>query len=118
MVGEIKILGKQKTVEKYLIESGIDYSVTPKKGIVLNFDNADSRRAVEYCYRSSSVMVNPILDWTEEDVWKFLRYFGCESNPLYHCGESRIGCIGCPIARRQRHVARFLKNIPSIRKTI
>lgn len=95
--GEIKILGRTKTIEKFLIDSGVDYSITPKKGIVLNFDNSDSRRAVEYCYRSSSVMVNPILDWTEDDVWTFLHHFGCDSNPIYLCGKRRIGCIGCPM---------------------
>lgn len=50
-------------------------------------------------------MINPILDWTESDVWEFLRHYGCEGNPLYQCGESRIGCIGCPMAG-----ARSMKN--------
>jgi phosphoadenosine phosphosulfate reductase len=43
-------------------------------------------------------MLNPIVDWTEQDVWDFLKHYGCGSNPLYQCGESRIGCIGCPLA--------------------
>lgn len=43
-------------------------------------------------------MVNPIVDWTEQDVWDFLRHYGCESNPLYQCGLKRIGCVGCPMA--------------------
>ena len=42
-------------------------------------------------------MVNPIVDWTTEDVWLFLKHYGCESNPLYQCGFKRIGCIGCPL---------------------
>lgn len=42
-------------------------------------------------------MVNPIIDWTENDVWEFLHHYGCEGNPLYQCGEKRIGCIGCPM---------------------
>lgn len=95
--GEIKILGKRKTIEKYFLDTGVEYSVTPKAGLVLNFDNSGSRRAVEHCYRTASTMVNPILDWSENEVWEFLRYYNCDSNPLYQCGKSRIGCIGCPM---------------------
>lgn len=95
--GEIKILGKPKTTQKYLNNNNIDYSLNQKGGIILNFDNSDSRRAVEHCYRTTSTMINPILDWSESDVWEFLKYYGCESNPLYKCGFKRIGCIGCPL---------------------
>ena len=42
-------------------------------------------------------MINPIVDWSTADVWEFLRYYGCSSNPLYQCGKNRIGCIGCPL---------------------
>ena len=95
--GEIKIIGKPSTTEKFLNDNDIDYHLTNKGGYTLNFDNADSRRAVEHCFRTTSTMINPILDWTEDDVWEFLHHYGCESNPLYQCGKSRIGCIGCPM---------------------
>lgn len=68
---------------------------------MLNFDNADSRRAVEHCFRTTSTMLNPILDWTEEDVWEFLHHYGCEANPLYQCEWHRIGCIGCPMTNKK-----------------
>lgn len=42
-------------------------------------------------------MINPILSWTEDDVWEFLHHYGCKANPLYQCGKGRIGCIGCPM---------------------
>lgn len=65
--------------------------------MVLNNDNSETRRFVESCYRTTSTLVNPIIDWTDEDVWEFLGYYGCKSNPLYQCGQKRIGCIGCPL---------------------
>lgn len=99
--GEIKIIGKQKTTEKYLNQNDIEYSKTQKGGLVLNFDNADSRRAVEHCFRTTTTMINPILSWEESDVWAFLHHYGCESNPLYQCGKSRIGCIGCPMQNKR-----------------
>ena len=74
-----------------------EYEETTKGGIVLNTDNDESRRLVEHCYRTTSTMVNPIVDWTDDDVWAFLGHYGCKSNPLYQCGNKRIGCIGCPM---------------------
>lgn len=95
--GLVKIIGKPKTIEKAAIEQGVDYETTPKGGIVLNTDNAESRQFVEHCYRTTSTMINPIIDWSDRDVWDFLRYYGCESNPLYQMGFCRVGCIGCPM---------------------
>lgn len=95
--GFIKIIGKPKTVRKYAEEVGADYKVTKQGGLIMNYDNAESRRVVENCYRTTSALLNPIIDWTEADVWEFLHYYGCEGNPLYQCGKKRIGCIGCPM---------------------
>jgi phosphoadenosine phosphosulfate reductase len=99
--GLIKITGKPKTTIKEAEIMGVDYEVNSKNGIVLNMDNDVSRRFVEQCYRTRNTMINPILDWTDDDVWEFLHYYGCESNPLYQNGFKRIGCIGCPMVRRK-----------------
>ncbi|MDE6707174.1 MAG: phosphoadenosine phosphosulfate reductase family protein [Oscillospiraceae bacterium] len=95
--GLVKILKKPVTVQKVAEQFGADYEITPQKGIVLNMDNDSSRRLVEHCYRTTSIMVNPIIDWTDDDVWNFLHHYGCQANPLYQCGRKRIGCIGCPM---------------------
>jgi phosphoadenosine phosphosulfate reductase len=95
--GRVTIIGKNKTVRKVAEDNGADFMLTAKGGVVLNTDNAESRKVVETCYRTTTLMVNPIVDWTTEDVWLFLRHYGCESNPLYQCGFKRIGCIGCPL---------------------
>lgn len=95
--GFVKVIGKPKTVQKLAVENDIDFRLTEKGGVVLNDDNSETRRFVEQCYRTTSTMVNPIVDWTDKDVWEFLHHYGCASNPLYQCGEKRIGCIGCPL---------------------
>lgn len=97
----VKIIGKPKTVERIGIELGADFKKNQLGGIVLNTDNDASRRFVEQCYRTTSTMINPIVDWTDEDVWEFLRHYGCKSNPLYYMGFGRVGCIGCPMAGGQ-----------------
>lgn len=44
-------------------------------------------------------MLNPIVDWLDEDVWDFLNNVAkvphCE---LYDHGYKRLGCIGCPMS--------------------
>lgn len=107
--GVVKILGKAKTIEKKAIEQGVDYQITQMGGIVLNTDNDESRRFVEQCYRTTSTMVNPILDWSTKDVWEFLHHYGCESNPLYQEGFMRIGCIGCPMGGGKCQKKEFLR---------
>ena len=93
------VVVKAKGVQKIADEAGADYKVDKFGGILLNDDNDESRRVVEQCYRTRKTMVNPIVDWTDENVWEFLHHYGCDSNPLYkECGYKRIGCIGCPMA--------------------
>ena len=91
------------------MQFGADYDVTHSGGIVMNMDNDENRRLVEHCYRTTSTMVNPIIEWSENDVWQFLRYYGCESNPLYRCGKERVGCIGCPMANAKKRIIEFEK---------
>ena len=71
--------------------------------IVLNYENADTHRMVEQCYRTSKTLVNPILEWDDDYLWWYIRHEGIEINPLYKGGCSRIGCIGCPMAGKNRY---------------
>ena len=95
--GVIKIIGKPKLVQKLADEAVAEHRITKQGGLIMNMDNDGERRVVEQCYRTTSTMVNPIIEWTDADVWGFLCYYGCKSNPLYECGMRRIGCIGCPL---------------------
>lgn len=92
---------------------GVEYKLNDRGSVVLNNDNDESRRMVEHCYRTSKVIINPIVDWTEEDVWEFLNDVAkvphCQ---LYDEGFPRIGCIGCPMGspeQRQMEFARWHK---------
>lgn len=95
--GIVNVIGKPKTMQKLATQNDVSFRVNKQQGLVLNDDNDSSRRFVEQCYRTTSTMVNPIVDWTDDDVWEFLHHYGCNSNPLYGCGYKRIGCIGCPL---------------------
>ncbi len=82
-------------------ENGAHFAQTVQGGITLNYDDSATRRTVEQCYRTNKVMVNPIADWEDEDVWEYLNEVEkvphCE---LYDRGYERLGCIGCPMATR------------------
>ena len=77
--------------------------------MVLNLDNDASRNTVEGCYRTRSTIVNPIIDWSDNDVWEFLHHYGCNSNPEYQEGCKRIGCIGCPLSNQKNQKRDFLR---------
>jgi len=65
--------------------------------IVLNNDNDMLRKFSEICVAKSTYILNPIVNWTDEDVWDFLKLRGVPVNPLYAQGHTRVGCIGCPM---------------------
>jgi phosphoadenosine phosphosulfate reductase len=60
-------------------------------------DDADSRQEVENCYKMRKTLVNPIIDWTDEDVWEFIHEHDIPYCELYDRGYKRLGCIGCPM---------------------
>lgn len=48
------------------------------------------------------MVVNPIIDWTDSDVWQYIESEKIETCSLYQCGYERVGCIGCPMAGKRR----------------
>ncbi|MCE9614811.1 MAG: phosphoadenosine phosphosulfate reductase family protein [Lentisphaerae bacterium] len=46
--------------------------------------------------------VCPILYWTDDDVWDFIRAEGLPYCSLYDDGFKRLGCIGCPMGGDSR----------------
>ena len=79
-----------------------------KRGIIMNDDNDESRRFVEQCYRTRKTIINPIVDWDDDDVWEFLN----EVVKVPHCslydeGFKRLGCIGCPLVGAKSMLKEF-----------
>lgn len=69
---------------------------------MLNNDNADSRKMIEQCYQRNKTVINPIIDWTDEDVWEFIHEYEVPYCKLYDEGYKRLGCIGCPMSTKQK----------------
>ena len=68
-----------------------------KGGLVLNNDNDDARRWMESCYRKRKTVLNPIINWSDDDVWEFIHQYKIPYCNLYDKGHKRLGCIGCPM---------------------
>ena len=49
-------------------------------------------------------LVNPIVDWTEEDVWEYIRDNGVSYCGLYDKGFKRLGCVMCPLSSKSQMV--------------
>ena len=64
---------------------------------MLNNDNTETRQTVEFCFRKSKTLLNPIIDWEDEDVWEFIHKYSIPYCELYDQGHKRLGCIGCPM---------------------
>ncbi len=69
--------------------------------MVMN-DNDSRRRMTELCVQKNKMVVNPIIDWTNSDIWEFIHSEHIEVCELYQCGYDRVGCIGCPMANKKR----------------
>lgn len=71
------------------------------------------RKMVEQCFKDKSkIYVNPIIDWSFQDVWQFIRSYKVPYCSLYDEGFERLGCVLCPNAYykiRQRERIRFPK---------
>lgn len=89
--------GKTRKTENLANEMGAEYRVNKLGSVILNDDNDEARRMVEHCYRTQKTMVNPIVDWDDDDVWEFLNSNSIEHCCLYDRGYKRLGCIGCPM---------------------
>lgn len=66
-------------------------------------DNTKKRLIFERCQLKAKSVCNPIVDWTTRELWDYIESEKIEINPLYKCGFSRVGCIGCPMADKKRY---------------
>ena len=78
-----------------------------KARIFLNNDNDDGREVVDFCIKQRKTIVNPIIDWEDDDVWEFIREYNIPYCSLYDEGYKRLGCIGCPMGRSKQMKEQF-----------
>lgn len=63
-----------------------------------------------------TIIVNPLLQWSEKDVWYFLnQVVSVPHCSLYDRGYRRIGCILCPMSSH-KHKLREMKDYPHVKR--
>lgn len=94
-----KFNGDLDGLEEYRQEQKAKRARRKSKEQGVNITNADEEKTLGCIHGKESLLISPIIYWTERDVWEFLnnvvRVPHCS---LYDEGWHRIGCIGCPMS--------------------
>lgn len=121
-----KFSGTLDELEEYRQEQKAKKARKKSQKDGVNMMNADQEQTLGCIHGKESLLISPIIHWTERDVWEFLNQVvqvaHCE---LYDEGWRRLGCICCPMssAKHRRmeelrwpHVKRnWIKAIKAIR---
>ena len=72
------------------------------------------RKMNEVCYTDpTKTYLHTIIDWSDTDVWEFLKSNNIPYCKLYKEGYSRLGCVLCPL-KSQRERVKDLNRYPRI----
>ena len=121
-----KFSGDLDALEEYRQEQKAKRARRKSKEQGVNITNADEEQTLGCIHGKESLLISPIIYWTEQDVWEFLNdVVKVPHCSLYDEGWHRIGCIGCPMSsakqkrienERYPHVKRnWIKAIKDIR---
>lgn len=75
-------------------------------------DNPD-QGLTHICPTKAQRVLNPIIDWTTDDVWSFIETYNIPYCKLYDEGYTRLGCVGCCMSHR---AAEELERFPKIKQ--
>lgn len=79
----------------------------PTKGGIheINITNASDERTIGCIRGYESLLISPIIEWTDDEVWLFLNTLGVKHCKLYDEGYYRIGCLCCPMHNYKQKLA-------------
>ena len=72
-----------------------------KRADLFDPDNPN-QQMIHQCIKYAKRHLNPIIDWTDEDVWEFIHEYNVDYCKLYDDGYKRLGCIGCPMGSHMK----------------
>lgn len=104
---ESKIKEKEEALLKKMRKEG--------KKVNEDFFSANKQNEVRCIDGKDSILVSPIFEWTEKDVWEFLNDVAQVKHCiLYDMGYHRIGCILCPMSNHKQKL-REIKDFPYVK---
>lgn len=98
--GVIKLTGVrwQESVNRRKNRGGLEISESQSdRRALYNPDEIPAEKVPELLAGACETILNPIIDWTDDDVWQFIRENGVRYCGLYDEGFQRLGCVGCPM---------------------
>lgn len=100
---------KERGGEGRLVVTGVRWAESARR---------KSRRMVETCMRGHAKQyLHVIIEWTNEDVWNYIKQFNLPYCSLYDNGFRRVGCVMCPMSyNRKRESERWPKYREAFRR--
>lgn len=98
---------KDESVRRKMTRSGLElgeYKTTKRE--LLDPDNP-TPEMFYHCQTYYKKVLNPIIDWTTDEVWEFIKEYKVRYCCLYDEGFTRLGCIGCPMATKAEREVEF-----------
>lgn len=80
-----------------------------KNGEGVTIVNADGERVLGCIRGKESLLISPIIEWTDKEVWLFLNTLGIAHCELYDQGYHRIGCIICPMSSPKQRAKEMMR---------
>ena len=77
--------------------------------------NRKDRNLFDWNANTKKLQFNPIIDWSDRQVWDYIKKHKLEYSPLYDKGQKRIGCVACPMMGGKL-VRKDLEKYPHIKK--
>ena len=94
-----KFSGTLEGLDEYRQELKAKRARRKSKKDGVNITNADQEQTLGCISGKESILISPIIHWTEKDVWEFLnKVMEVPHCSLYDEGWHRLGCIGCPMS--------------------
>lgn len=111
--------GKRKIIEvtkHKFAGSWEEFTDFQKNNATFSINNAGETEMTIGCiHGKETIILNPIIEWTENDVWTFIKEQNLKYCKLYDEGYKRIGCMLCPMQSR-REAIRDIEKYPHLKK--
>lgn len=98
---------KERGGENRVIATGVRHAESARRS---------KRKLVETCRnKNGKSFIHPIIEWSDTEVWEYIKKYNIPYCSLYDEGFKRIGCIGCPFAT-QKNKEREFQRWPAYKK--
>lgn len=102
-IGRFVVTGIRKAESNKRAQRGGVELAEHKTQRMENYDpDNPSQEMIHNCNTYARRTLNPIIDWSDSDVWEFIREYNVPYCGLYDQGHNRLGCIGCPMSYHRK----------------